>query len=463
MKTLYLDLSSGVSGDMMVGALLDLGVDLARLEQALAPLDIGAYHLHAAKAVKSGIQGTKFDVHLEVGSKPGGAGAAEVPPAGGHGHSHEPALPHDHGHGHPAQHHDDHEDGADRGDADDPGGGEGAHHHHHPENARDFAQIRTLIRDSQLDEWVKKRALGVFTRLAEAEGKVHGIPPERVHFHEVGAVDSIVDIIGACVALDALGRPRVLASAVTDGSGFARCAHGRLPVPVPATLGLLVGRGIPFAQCGEPHEMVTPTGAALLAEFAESFGSMPALRPERVGYGLGTRTLPSRPNVLRAVLGDADQAGGPSGWETDEVAVLETNLDDVSPEVLGSFLETALAAGALDVFHTPVQMKKHRPGILLTVLCEPGRADEFSRLILRQTTAFGVRRTFAGRCKLRREFAEVATAFGRVRIKLGYLDEQVIQAAPEFESVRALATARGVTVREVMAAAAAACESQKSR
>ncbi|MCP5526373.1 MAG: nickel pincer cofactor biosynthesis protein LarC [Verrucomicrobiales bacterium] len=459
MKTLYLDLSSGISGDMMVGALIDLGVDVAIIEAALAPLEVGHYHLHAAKAVKSGIQGTKFDVHLESEE-----GDAHNPPRPGPERG-EPAAPQAHAHprGH---HHHSHPEAGNRPeeppaellpDAVD-------HRHDHPhEGARDFAEIRDLISGSDLDEWVKRRALGVFTRLAEAEGKVHGVPPDRVHFHEVGAVDSIVDIVGACVALNELGRPRILASTVTDGSGFAPCAHGRLPVPVPATLGLLAARGIPFAQCEEPGELVTPTGAALLAEFAESFGPMPVLRPERIGYGLGTRTLRTRPNALRALLGECDEGSGSDEWEMDQVAVLETNLDDVSPEVLGNFLETALAAGALDVFHTAVQMKKSRPGVVLTVLCEAGRADEFTRRLLRETSAFGVRRTVADRRKLRREFDEVETPFGRVRVKLGFLGEWMVQAAPEFESARAAAAAAGVGVREVLSAAAAACESRKSR
>jgi uncharacterized protein (TIGR00299 family) protein len=247
-----------------------------------------------------------------------------------------------------------------------------------------------------------------------------------------------VDIVGACVALDMLGRPRVLAGPVVEGTGTVRCAHGRFPLPAPATLEILGARGVPVSQCEEPHEMVTPTGAALLAEFAERFGPLSGLVAERVGYGLGTRDPASRPNVVRAILGTSAEAARPGAaahdWETDTVAVLETNLDDVNGELLGHFIESALESGALDAFHTPVLMKKNRPGTLLTVLCAAEDAERFAEKILRETTAFGVRRTLAERRKLRRESATARTAFGEVRVKIGLLDGEVVQAAPEYES-----------------------------
>ena len=283
-----------------------------------------------------------------------------------------------------------------------------------------------------------------------AEGRIHGQPPEEVHFHEVGAVDSIVDIVAACVGLEALGRPRVLAGPVVEGTGWIRCAHGRFPIPAPATLQILGARGIPLTQCEEPQELITPTGAALLAEFAESFGPMTGLVAERIGFGLGTRDNHTRPNVLRAILGET--AGTPTmdnDWEIDTVAVLETNLDDISAEWLGFFVERALGAGALDVFHTPIQMKKNRPGVLLTVLCPQAEADRFSELILRETSAFGLRRSTAERRKLVRDFAPVSTRFGEVTVKLGKLNGRVIQAAPEFEACRRIALEQGVPIREV--------------
>jgi len=252
----------------------------------------------------------------------------------------------------------------------------------------------------------------------------------------------------------------VLASPVVEGTGWINCAHGRFPVPAPATLAILGTRGIGITQCDEPHELVTPTGAALLAEFAESFGPMQNLVAQKTGFGLGARENKTRPNILRAVLGEAAKAHGPESkmaeardWETDRIAVLETNLDDINSEILGHFVETALAAGAWDVFYQPIQMKKSRPGVLLTVLCAEPEADNFSEMILRETSAFGVRRTLAERRKLRREFTEVQTPFGSITVKLGKFNEKVVQAAPEFESCKKLAVRAKVTLKRVYEAA----------
>ena len=432
MKTLYLDIFSGISGDMFVGALIDLGADADKLERELKKLTLDGYHLHVSRKQKSGIAGVKFDVHL----------------ADDHDHTHHaPAAPKLPSKGWSRITH--HE-----------------HHHHHDEN-RTFADIKKLIANSKLSAWVKKKSVAVFQRIAEAEGKIHGLPPEKVHFHEVGAVDSIVDIVGVCVALELLGKPRVLAAPVVEGTGWVDCAHGRFPVPAPATLAILGVRGVGVTQCDEPHELVTPTGAALLAEFAENFGPMQNLVAEKTGYGLGTRDNQTRPNVLRAVLGkrlefslqaaarlkQAKAWTPTTDWETDHVAVLETNLDDVSGEILGHFVEIALTAGALDVFYTPVQMKKNRPGVLLTVLCAETDADRFSELILRETSAFGVRRTTAERRKLRREFTTVKTPFGAVAVKIGRLNGKVVQAAPEFESCRKLAARAKVPLMRIYEAA----------
>lgn len=432
MKTLYLDLFSGISGDMFLGALLDLGVELPALERELAKLGLSGYHLHVGRRHKGSIEGVKFDVHLDEDHShdPSHHGPAPGPD---HDHTHH----HDHPHPHPSAHSHSPADAA----ASPTGHG------------RNYAQIGELISRSALSDWVKAKALAVFHRIAVAEGKIHGLPPEEVHFHEVGAVDSIVDIVGACIGLELLGRPRVLAGPVVEGFGWVQCAHGRFPIPAPATLAILGARGIPVSQCDEPHELITPTGAALLAEFAESFGPMRELVAGRIGYGLGTRDNKTRPNVLRAVLGESSVRDETCDWETDTVAVLETNLDDVSPEVLGHFVEKALAAGALDVFHTPIQMKKNRPGVLLTVLCAEADADPLTALILRETSAFGVRRTSAARRKLQREFVAVNTPFGEVAVKLGKLNGVVVQAAPEYESCRKAAAAAEVPLKEVYAAA----------
>lgn len=306
-----------------------------------------------------------------------------------------------------------------------------------------------MIQSAAFSSWVKEKAVAVFSRIARAEGKIHGQPAEEVHFHEVGAVDSIVDIVGACVGLEILGKPRVLASIVTEGTGFIHCAHGRFPIPVPATLAILGERGIPITQCEEPNELVTPTGAALLAEFVEEFGPMRGLIPEKIGYGLGQRDNKTRPNVVRAVLGTTSAGNSSHDWETDTVAVLETNLDDINSEVLGHVVEKAFAEGALDVFHTPIQMKKNRPGVLLTILCASTEQDRFTELLLRETTALGVRRSIAERRKLKREIIRVKTTLGEVEVKIGRLDGKIIQASPEFESCRKLAASSGRPLKEI--------------
>jgi uncharacterized protein (TIGR00299 family) protein len=309
---------------------------------------------------------------------------------------------------------------------------------------------------------VKEKSIAVFQRVAIAEGKIHGVPADEVHFHEVGAVDSIVDIVGACIALEMLGKPRVLAAPVIEGTGTVRCAHGQFPIPAPATLEILSARGIRITQCEEPHELVTPTGAALLAEFVEHFGPMRNLAPRRIGFGLGTRDNQTRPNVLRVILGDISASVGAHDWQVDTIAVLETNLDDVSGEVLGHFVEQALTRGALDVFHTPIQMKKNRPGTLLTVLCAEERADDFTALILTETTSFGVRRHTAERRKLVRESIAVKTIYGEISVKLGKLDGRRVQAAPEFESCKAAAAANNVPLRAVYEAALEAVPAEKT-
>ena len=238
---------------------------------------------------------------------------------------------------------------------------------------RHHSTIVRMITEATLPDPVTARALGIFALIADAEGKIHNVPPEKVHFHEVGAVDSIVDIVGGCIALELLGKPRVRSGPVIEGTGFIMCAHGRFPIPAPATLNILAERGVAITQCEEPNELITPTGAALIAEFAEDFGPLQNLTPEKVAFGLGTRDCETRPNVLRAVLGEETASASSNDWETDTICVLETNLDDISSEVLGDFVERALKAGALDVVHTPIQMKKNRPGVQLSVLVRHGR------------------------------------------------------------------------------------------
>jgi len=480
MKTLYLDIFSGISGDMFIGAMIDLGVSEHQIKYKVAELGLEGYKIEVARKEKSGIAGVKFDVLLA-----GGAGHGHVHPhAHGALHEHTPA---------PARR-------KSKAGASpilnatftkfsvsklrlQEARREYAEEHAH-DHERNYLDICELINNAKLSPWVKEKASNVFHRIAVAEGKIHGKPPEEVHFHEVGAVDSIVDIVGACIALEILGKPRVLAGNVQEGTGWLKCAHGRFPIPAPATMGILSARGVAITQTDEPNELVTPTGAALLAEFVESFGPMQGITVEKIGFGLGTRNNLTRPNVLRAVLGEAveqtnaaaqsavalkrvavvpaaevvPQAASALDWETDTIAVLETNLDDINAELLGAFVETALAAGALDVFHTPIQMKKNRPGVMLTVLCAEAEADRFTELLLRETTAFGVRRTLAERRKLPREFVNVATEHGEITVKLGRLNGEIVQAAPEFESCRLAAAAAGVSLRRVYDAALKALE-----
>ena len=434
MKTLYLDIFSGISGDMLLGSMIDLGVAASSIEQELQKLHLKGYHLHVSRKARSAIQGVKFDVH----------------PEHGHEKAHEPAPPHwiHHSHAHHAGHHHHHQEEHKHGAG-----------HEHEHGSRDFSEIRRLIERSELSDRVKEKSIAIFRRIGEAEGKIHGEALEAVHFHEVGAVDSIVDIVGGMVAMERLGWPRVLSGPVVEGSGWVQCAHGRFPLPTMATQEILAARGISITQVDEPHEMVTPTGAAILAELAESFGPMRALQAERVGYGLGSREHLTRPNVLRAILGSATEpatAAGPASeydWERDTVTLLETNLDDVTAEVLGYVSERAISVGALDVFQSPIQMKKGRAGTMLSVLCRQEDADRLTAMLLQETTAFGVRRSTMERCKLQRERVLVSTSYGELEVKLGRLNGVCAQVAPEYESCRAAAERTGAPLRAVIDAA----------
>jgi uncharacterized protein (TIGR00299 family) protein len=385
MKLLYLDCFAGISGDMVLGALLDLGVSEDVLRAELAKLKLPGYTISTRRVVKQNISATKFDCIEKTLAPLRGA-----------------ATPHSH---------------------------------------RGYTEIAGMITGSGLSENVKRRALSVFKRIGEAEAKIHGVPLTQIHFHEVGAVDSIVDIVGACIALEMLGMDEVQALPPRLGSGFVETAHGKFPVPAPATLELL--KGVPVQSSNEPVELVTPTGAALLAEFCARFGPMPAMNIEKIGYGAGTRDLEKMPNVLRAVLGE--RAGG----EADVVSVIETNIDDMNPQWFGDVMEKLLAAGALDVFFTPIQMKKSRPGTLLTVLCERNDADKIGELLLTHTTSFGVRIHEAQRRKLSREIVTVVTKFGEIEVKLGRLAGKVVSRSPEYESCRQAAAKAGVAVKDV--------------
>ncbi len=484
MRILFLDCFSGISGDMTVGALCDLGVKPSTFEWELSKLEIGDFHMHFERRKRQNLEGVKFGIHdgavhtHEQDEEPDEHGQVHVH---SHGHEHE----HDHAHGqehdhaheqdHPHAHVHDHEEGHDHGHphehheheeehdhAHDHGHSQ-AHEHDHTHarhGGRSYLQIRALIEESDLSDFVRKHALSIFHRIAVAEAKIHGATVEEVGFHEVGALDSIADIICACVGIEELGVEKIFVSPLADGQGWVDCAHGRFPIPAMATLEVL--RGIaPIGQIDEPYEFITPTGAAIAAEFGESFGVMPRMKVEKIGYGLGSRQLPDRPNALRAVLGElVEEASASSAYATDTVTQIETNIDDLSPEITGALLDRLLAAGAFDAFFTPAQMKKNRPGVLLSVLCEPDAVEKMADLIFAETSSFGVRLTEKKRLKLERQIESVDTAFGPISVKLGFKEGKVLQVAPEFESCRVAAERAGRPLRDIYAAAMHAYEHQ---
>jgi uncharacterized protein (TIGR00299 family) protein len=311
---------------------------------------------------------------------------------------------------------------------------------------RSLGTILGIIEKSTLAPTVKDRAAAIFKKLGEAEAAVHNVPLEKIHFHEVGAVDAIVDIVGACVGLSALGIESFACSALNVGGGTAKMAHGVLPVPAPATARLLLGK--PTYSNGVQKELVTPTGAAIVATLCTAFGPQPPMSVTSIGYGAGTADLEGQPNVLRLMVGEAAEKRAAAESET--IRVLEANLDDMNPQIYGYFLEKALAAGALDVFATPVQMKKNRPGMLVTVLCKPEDEAKFHEMLFAETTTLGVRACTAERRVLARQWETVGTAFGDVRIKVARLNGHIRQASPEFEDCRKLAEAKNVPLQRVM-------------
>ncbi|HXH66186.1 MAG TPA: nickel pincer cofactor biosynthesis protein LarC [Candidatus Limnocylindrales bacterium] len=311
---------------------------------------------------------------------------------------------------------------------------------------RSLSTILSLIENSALAPDVKSRADSIFQKLGEAEAAVHEVPLEKIHFHEVGAIDAIIDIVGACIGFAALGIESFACSALNVGGGTAKMAHGVLPVPAPATARLLLGK--PTYSNGIQKELVTPTGAAIVATLCSNFGPQSPMTVNAIGYGAGTADLESQSNVLRLMVGESTEKR--TAVESETIRILEANLDDMNPQIYGYFLEKALAAGALDVFSTPVQMKKNRPGMLVTVLCKPEDESNFHELFFAETTTLGVRSTTAERRVLSRHWESVHTSFGDVRIKVARLNGHIRQASPEFEDCRKLAEARNVPLQRVM-------------
>jgi hypothetical protein len=418
MRTLYLDCFSGASGDMFLGALIDCGLDFELLKAELARLGVTGYELSLERVDRSGISASKFDVHL--------------------------APHHEHHHDHDHSHHHHHHHGEEPNLKSEISNLESEHSHH-----RSLTEIKHIIASSSLSDRIKERATAIFQRIGEAESKIHNIPIETVHFHEVGAIDSIVDIVGAVIGLEAMQIDCILSSALHVGAGSFRCAHGIYPVPGPATAELL--KGVPMYSKDIQGELVTPTGAAIISTLAAGFGPMPMMKVEKIGYGAGTKTFPKFPNVLRAIIGelaeDADHT-------PDLITVIEANIDDMSAQVFGHVMEQAMNAGALDLFYTPVQMKKNRPGVLLTLLAKPEDRGRMCDLLFRETTTLGVRYRNEQREILQREFLTVETDYGPIGIKLARTrDGRVINAAPEFDDCAGAAEKHAVGLREVQVAA----------
>ena len=323
---------------------------------------------------------------------------------------------------------------------------------------RSLTTILEILEKSGLESRVKVRASSIFRELGEAEAAVHDVPIEKIHFHEVGAVDAIVDIVGACIGFEELGFERFACSALNVGGGTAKMAHGVLPVPAPATARLLMGK--PTYSNGVQRELVTPTGAAIVATLCDSFGPQPAMKVSAIGYGAGTADLEAQPNVLRILAGEMSPSVDSHGGT---IRVLEANLDDMNPQIFGYLLEKALAAGALDVFGTPVHMKKSRPGTLVTILCKPEDQTKFEEMLFAETTTLGVRSHLVERRALPREFVKVETEFGDLRVKVAWKDGRVQHASPEFDDCRKLAEEKNVPLHEVMEQAMLRFEQQHKK
>ena len=458
MRIGYLDCFSGISGDMFLGALVDAGVPIEKLAETTAALNIGA-RLEARKLSRGGIAATKVDV-LTGDDAAGNTAShshehshehetAQTQKHGAHSHEHTHEHTHDDGHTHPHTHEHADEHGHERGhDHADQHSHEHAHEHTH-EHHRSLSVILEIIRSAPLDETVKQRAMRAFQMLGEAEAAIHSVPVETVHFHEVGAVDTIVDIVCAAAGAAFLGIDRWVASPLNVGSGTVNCAHGTLPVPAPATLALL--RDAPVYAAGPPMERVTPTGATILRMLDVSYGTLPPMKVAASGYGAGGRDTPGQANVLRLIVGEDTT----SEDATEPIAILETVIDDSTPQLLAYVSELLLAAGAWDVYRVPVQMKKGRTGLQITVLCTPDRLSALRDLLFRETTTIGAHWRIENKIALRREFAEVQTAWGPVAIKVACgANGDVTNATPEYEDCRRIAEQHRVPLKQVMLEAA---------
>jgi uncharacterized protein (TIGR00299 family) protein len=424
-----------MSGDMFLGALVDAGVPQQKLEDTVAALNLGA-RLEISRVVRSGISATKVDVWV--------AGEKDLPREEywekrerAHEHSHEHHMD---SHVHPGE---------------TRTGVSAPHEHSHThEHVRGLTEIRKIISGASISAGAKGTAIAIFEALGAAEAKIHNTSVESVHFHEVGAVDAIVDIVCAAVGAEALGVDEIICSPLNVGGGTVKCAHGTFPVPAPATLELLADA--PVYSSGVQAELVTPTGAAIVKTLASRFASFPEMKVEKSGYGAGSRDFPGHPNVVRLTIGEAATNALAAKTASDKVTVLEANLDDLNPQVFGYVMDRLFEEGALDAFAMPVQMKKNRPGTLLTVLCKPEDASTLTQLIFIETTTLGVRRREEARQTLARRWESVQTSWGEVRIKIASMNGTVTNYAPEYEDCRRIAAEQHVPLKTVMQEAARA-------
>ena len=448
MRIAYLECFSGMSGDMFMGALIDAGVPPQVLEDSVAALNVGA-RLEITRVIRSGISATKVDVWVDGekdlpreeywakqeqhGEKP--STASDHHEHGSHDHHH-----HDEPHQHPHDHEDSQGPQVSRADAPAP-------HEHSHSDRRGLTEIREIIGRAAISDTAKKTAIAIFEALGTAEAKIHATSIEKVHFHEVGAVDAMVDIVCAAVGAEALGVDQIICSPLNVGGGSVKCAHGTFPVPAPATVELL--KDAPVYSAGAQAELVTPTGAAIVKALATRFAQFPEMKIEKSGYGAGSREFAGLPNVVRLTLGEsASKLATETASEI--VTVLEANLDDLNPQVFGYVMDRLFEEGALDAFGIPVQMKKNRPGTLLTVLCKPEAASKLTQLIFTETTTLGVRRRDEVRQTLARRWEKVSTQWGDVRIKIASMNGTVTNYAPEYEDCRLIATEHRVPLKTVM-------------
>ena len=429
MTILYFDCFAGAAGDMILGALVDAGLPFDELKRALGSLAVDGWDVSVDRVIKTGVTATKFRV-IEPGAVAFGVDVASGFSRTGT-HTHAGAASHTHAHSH-------------------------SHGHHTLE------EIEAAVRRSALSDAGKGRAIAMFRRLAEAEAAIHGLPIDQVHLHEVGALDSIIDIVGAVFAIEWFKADRVVVSPLNVGGGMVRSAHGVFPVPAPATVALL--KDAPVYSSGIQAELLTPTGALILTEYAASFGPVPAMRVTSVGYGAGDRDLPETPNVVRVLVGEATGGDQPSGLSALDppkgvsphamsVVVLECEIDDMNPQIFGHLMDRLYAAGALEVFYSAVQMKKNRPGTLMTIVARPGDRETLSEIVFRESTTIGVRYHEMSRDCLEREMVSVATAVGPVRFKVARRHGQIVNAQPEFEDLAKLAAERSIPIKEIQALA----------